>query len=358
MANLNDLGWDEGWAAAWRAGSGDAAAVPARVLSVHREACTLAMAAGERTGELSGRFRHEVDGQSGLPAVGDWVSVHLPPGAGAALILAVLPRRTRIARKVPGAETAEQMVAANVDVVLVVAGLDHDYNPRRLERALVLARDGGVESVIVLNKADLLSPADLAARMAETRAVAPGLEVVAMSAATGDGLDALAPSLRPGRTAALFGSSGVGKSTLVNRLLGEERQSTGPVREHDARGRHTTSRRELLRLPGGALLIDTPGLRELQLWAAPDALEGAFAEVDALAASCRFTDCQHGGEPGCAVAEAAARGVLDEARLASYRKLQKELRHLALRQDERGQREEKLRWRSIHKAARKHRPRE
>jgi ribosome biogenesis GTPase len=150
----------------------------------------------------------------------------------------------------------------------------------------------------------------------------------------------------------------VGKSTLVNRLLGEQRQRTLPVRAHDARGRHATTHRELLRLPGGALLIDTPGLRELQLWAAPDALEGAFAEVEALAASCRFGDCRHAGEPGCAVAGAAAAGTLDPSRLESYRKLQRELRHLALRQDERGQREEKLRWRTIHKAARKHRPRE
>jgi ribosome biogenesis GTPase len=355
MANLNDLGWDEVWAEKW---AGEPFAAPARILSVHREAYTLATAAGERTGELSGRLRHGVESEADLPAVGDWVSVRLPPGDGIALILDVLPRRTRLARKVPGAETAEQVVAANVDLVIVVAGLDHDYNPRRLERALVLARDGGAEAAIVLNKADLLSAADLGTRVAETRAVAPGVEVVALSAATGEGLGALEACLRPGGTAALIGSSGVGKSTLVNRLLGEERQSTGPVREHDARGRHTTTRRELLRLPGGALLIDTPGLRELQLWAAPDALEGAFAEVDALAESCRFTDCRHVGEPGCAVAAAAAAGVLDEARLASYHKLQKELRHLALRQDERGQREEKLRWRSIHKAARKHRPRE
>ena len=355
MANLNDLGWDEGWRAVW---TGEATAVPARILSMHREAYGLATAEGERTGQLSGRLRHDAKSEADLPAVGDWVAARLPPGEGAAAILAVLPRRTRLARKVPGAETAEQVVAANVDVVLVVAGLDHDYNPRRLERALVLAKGGGAEPVIVLNKADLLSPADLAARVAETHAVAPGVTVVAVSAATGEGLGALAPSLRPGRTAALIGSSGVGKSTLVNRLLGEERQPTFPVREHDARGRHTTTRRELLRLPGGALLIDTPGLRELQLWAAPDALEGAFSEVDALAASCRFTDCKHDGEPGCAVAEAAALGVLDAGRLASYHKLQKEIRHLALRQDERGQREEKLRWRSIHKAARKHRPRE
>jgi ribosome biogenesis GTPase len=182
--------------------------------------------------------------------------------------------------------------------------------------------------------------------------------VVAVSAATGEGLDGLERVLAPGRTAALIGSSGVGKSTLVNRLLGAERQRTNAVRTHDSRGRHTTTHRELLRLPSGALLIDTPGLRELQLWAAPDALEGTFADVDALAAACRFADCAHAGEPGCAVMAAAADGTLGPARLESYRKLQRELRHLALRQDERGQREQKQRWKAIHKAARNHRPRE
>jgi ribosome biogenesis GTPase len=182
--------------------------------------------------------------------------------------------------------------------------------------------------------------------------------VLAVSAATGEGVDGVGEVLPRGRTAALIGSSGVGKSTLVNRLLGADRQRTAEVRAHDSRGRHTTTHRELLRLPGGALLVDTPGLRELQLWAAPDALEGTFADVDALAAACRFPDCAHGEEPGCAVMAAAADGTLGPGRLESYRKLQRELRHLALRQDDRGQREQKQRWRAIHKAARKHRPRE
>ena len=281
-----------------------------------------------------------------------------PPGDGRSLLQAVLPRRTHLARKVPGPTTAVQVVAANVDVVLIVGGLDDDYNPRRLERALVLAWDGGARPAIVLNKADLLAPDLLAARVRATEDVAPGVPVLAMSAATGEGLDGLEAIVAPGQTAALIGSSGVGKSTLVNRLLGADRQRTAEVRAHDSRGRHTTTHRELLRLPGGALLVDTPGLRELQLWAAPDALEGAFADVDALAASCRFADCAHGEEPGCAVLAAAADGTLGPARLESYRKLQRELRYLALRQDERGQREQKERWRAIHKAARKHRPRE
>jgi ribosome biogenesis GTPase len=357
MGLLEDYGWDDGWQAAWDEAR-EKDAVPGRVLSVHRDLFGLITAEGERTAELSGRFRHRAEDGADLPGVGDWVAARLAPGDGPVRIQALLPRRTRVARKVPGAVTAEQVVASNVDVVLLVAGLDGDYNPRRLERALVLVRDGGAAAVIVLNKADLLAPAALAARLVETEEVAAGAPVVAVSAASGDGLDALAPWLGRGRTAALLGSSGVGKSTLVNRLLGVERQRTLPVRAHDSRGRHTTSHREILRLPGGALLVDTPGLRELQLWAAPDAVADAFGEVDALAADCRFSDCRHAGEPGCAVEAAAAAGTLDPARLQSFRKLQREIRHLALRQDELGQREEKVRWRAIHKAARKHRPRE
>lgn len=358
MGDLEDFGWDDGWRVSWEGTAAAASSVPARVLSVHRDAFVVATDEGERVAELSGRLRHRAEDESERPAVGDWVGVRRPLGEGPSLLQHVLPRRTHLARKVPGSVTAVQVVAANVDVVLIVAGLDHDYNPRRLERALVLVWDGGAQPFIVLNKADLQPPDALTAMVRATQEVAPGVPVAAVSAATGLGLDDLEGRLLPGRTAALIGSSGVGKSTLVNRLLGADRQRTHEVRGHDSRGRHTTTHREMLRLPGGALLIDTPGLRELQLWAAPDALQGAFADVDALAASCRFADCAHAGEPGCAVAAAAGDGTLGPERLQSYRKLQRELRHLALRQDERGQREEKQRWRAIHKAARKHRPRE
>jgi len=357
MEKLEDFGWDDGWRVSWERIT-DAGMVPARVIAVHRDAFVVWTADGERSAELSGRMRHRAGDEAERPAVGDWVGVRLSPGDGASLLQEVLPRRTHLARKVPGPLTAVQVVAANVDVVVIVAGLDGDYNPRRLERALVLAWDGGAQPVIVLNKSDLLGPDELAATVRATEDVAPGVSILAVSAATGHGLDGFERGLARGRTAALIGSSGVGKSTLVNRLLGAERQRTNVVRTHDSRGRHTTTHRELLRLPSGALLVDTPGLRELQLWAAPDALEGTFADVDALAAACRFADCAHAGEPGCAVTAAAADGTLGPARLESYRKLQRELRHLALRQDERGQREQKQRWKAIHKAARHHRPRE
>jgi ribosome biogenesis GTPase len=356
MVRLEEFGWDEGWGLGWKEGEHDGTS-PARVAAVHREGFVVWTPEGERPAEASGRLRHLARGEADLPAVGDWVAVRLPAGDGPAVVQSVLPRRTRIARKVPGTTTVEQVVAANVDVVAIVAGLDADYNPRRLERALVLAGDGGAQPLIVLNKADL-RPGQIEKTVRETEVVAPGVPVVALSAATGDGVGALATWLVPGRTAALIGSSGAGKSTLVNRLLGEERQRTRSVRASDSRGRHTTSQRELLRLPGGALLIDTPGLRELQLWAAPGALEGTFADVDSIASSCRFVNCGHTGEPGCAVLAALESGALGHDRLESYRKLQRELRHLDLRQDDLGRREQKQRWRAIHKAARKHRPRE
>ena len=357
MTCLDEIGWDEHWQRCWDARD-EASAVPARVASVYRDGCAVWTSDGERAAALSGRLRHRAGGEADLPAVGDWVAVRLSEGEGPALVQAVLPRRSRVARKVAGAVTSVQVVAANVDVVLIVGGLDGDYNPRRLERALVLAWDGGAQPVVVLNKADLLRDDALVGVVQATEDIAPGVAVIPVSAVTGAGLEALEPWLPAGRTAALIGSSGVGKSTLVNRLLGEDRQPTRAVRAHDWRGRHTTTRRELLRLPCGALLVDTPGLRELQLWAAPDALGGAFVDLEALARSCRFTDCRHAGEPGCAVLAAAEAGTLAAERLESYRKLQRELRHLALRQDDLGRREEKQRWRAIHKAARKHRPRE
>ncbi len=275
---------------------------------------------------------------------------------------AVLPRRTCFTRKVAGRTSDAQVAAANVDTVFLVAGLDGDFNPRRIERYLVAAASSGAAAVVVLNKADLVlraNPAQYAVRIAEVEEIAGSAPVHAVSALAGDGLDALAPWLAPGRTVALLGSSGVGKSTLVNALAGAARQDTGPVREADSRGRHTTTHRELVALPGGAWLVDTPGMRELGLVGGAaggeaDALGAAsFGDVEALARACRFADCQHAGQPGCAVAAALADGSLDPERHASWRKLGRELRAHAARHDKKIAAEEKAKWKAIHVANRK-----
>jgi ribosome biogenesis GTPase / thiamine phosphate phosphatase len=263
----------------------------------------------------------------GHAVAGDWVAFDGERGE----IRAVLPRRTRFSRKEPWL-TEEQVVAANVDTAFLVTDCGRDFKPRRLERYLTASWDSGADPVIILAKSDLAD--DVSETVAEAEAVAFGVPVYAVSSVTGEGLEALDPHLVPGRTVVLLGSSGVGKSTLANRLLGEELLATGDLRR-DGRGRHTTTHRELVRLPAGALLLDTPGMRELQLWADESALEETFADIAELAAQCRFSDCAHGSEPGCAVRTALANGTLPEIRWESYHKLQRELRMLALRQDAR-----------------------
>jgi len=287
-----------------------------------------------------------------LPAIGDWVAVRLRDESPRPLILAVLPRRTAFVRRAAGDRAVAQVLAANIDTVFLVVGLDADFNLRRLERTLVLAWESGAEPVVVLNKADLPS-ADLDVRRAEVAGIAPGVPVVVLAARRGEGLDALAPWLAAARTVALLGSSGVGKSTIVNRLLGREKQKTQEVRAADQRGRHTTTHRELVALPGGALLVDTPGLREIQLWSDGAGLDAAFEDVLSLGGACRFRDCAHRGEPGCALRAAVADGRLDSARLESYLKLQAELRSTEVREDPLRRREERAKWRPIHKALRK-----
>jgi ribosome biogenesis GTPase / thiamine phosphate phosphatase len=302
---------------------------PARVVAEHRGGYVVRWAGGEALAQARGRLHDEAAVLSGsLPAVGDWVAFRAP-----ATIDHVLPRRTAFVRKTTLAEADEQVLVANVDTIFVVSGLDGDFNPRRLERYLTTAWNSGADPVIVLTKLDLLGDAR---KLAEAEHVAMGVPVLTVSNVTGEGLDGLEPHVRPRETVALLGSSGVGKSTLINRLLGEERIATRETRR-DGRGRHTTQHRELFVLPNGALLVDTPGLRELQLWDGD--LDDAFADIAELAARCRFNDCAHETEPGCAVRD----GVPPE-RLASYRKLERELAAVEARRSARVHRERKRRW--------------
>lgn len=325
--------------------------IPARIAREDRTRYVVLGEGGARPAELAGRLRHDARTRADMPAVGDWVAVR-PGAASPAIIEAVLPRTSAFVRKDVGDAAIEQVVAANVDTVFLVSGLDLDYNPRRIERYLAAAWESGATPVVVLNKADLDPDRD--ARVAETQALAPGAAVIAVSALEGDGIAALEPWLQPGRTVALLGSSGVGKSTLVNALLGEDRQATGAVREHDSRGRHTTTHRELVVLPGGALLLDTPGMRVLKLWGDEDSVDGAFPEIASLAEGCRFRDCRHESEPGCAVLAAEAEGSLAADRLASWRKLQREAHWLATRVDARARAAEEAKWKAIHKSMRDH----
>jgi ribosome biogenesis GTPase / thiamine phosphate phosphatase len=311
---------------------------PARVVAEHRGGYYVRGERGDVLSSVRGRLRdHEITG--GMPAVGDWVAMCDAPG-GRGAIEAILPRRTKISRKTPWLKAEEHTLVANVDTVFLVAGLDGDFNARRLERYLVTAWDSGADPVVVLTKLDLCDDLDV---IAEAEAVAVGVPVLPVSSLSHEGLDAVRAYLRPAGTIALLGSSGVGKSTLVNTLAGRQLMPTGDLRR-DGRGRHVTRHRQLHVLRGGAILVDTPGLRELQLWEGD--VEGAFSDIAALAVECRFNDCVHETEPGCAVREALATGALDPARMASYRKLERELRAIEARSNKRVARELKRRWKS------------
>ncbi|MGH8018833.1 MAG: ribosome small subunit-dependent GTPase A, partial [Opitutaceae bacterium] len=323
--DLPGLGWNSFFKTAFAPHAADGLR-PARVALEHKHACVLFAEDGEFIGEASGRLLRYAR-RAALPAVGDWVAFEKRAEGSRCTIHAVLPRRTAFSRRAAGGREEEQVVAANIDTVFLVSGLDVDFNLRRMERYLALARASGVQPVLVLNKLDACL--DLTLRLEEARGIAGDVPTHAISAGRGDGIDALGAHMGPGKTIALLGSSGVGKSTLVNRLFGGDRQAIGAVKEDDGRGRHTTTRRELIRLADGTLLIDTPGMREIQLWASPrDGLNAVFPDIVALGAGCRFRDCRHGSEPGCAVRAAAAEDRLPAGRFASFQKLRAELEEL------------------------------
>jgi len=337
--SLERFGWNSHFEGEF-ARVGETGMEPGRVALADRERFFVWTPSGEAQATVSGRLRHRSED---WPVVGDWVALE-----HGCRIAHVVPRRTAFSRKQPGAVTREQMIAANIDVLFVVCGLDGDFNARRIERYLLLAWESGAKPVVILNKADVCM--DVAAAADCVAEIASGAPVLTINAREGWGLPALEAHLGPGQTAAFAGSSGAGKSTLVNRLLGHEQQLVQEVRADDSRGRHTTVRRELFLAPNGWLLIDTPGLRELQLWGNTESVDAAFSDIATLAAGCRFRDCHHQGEPGCAVAAAG----IDEARLANYTKLQRELAHLDRKLDQRAAQDEKRRIKRIHRAMRGH----
>jgi ribosome biogenesis GTPase / thiamine phosphate phosphatase len=320
---LADLGWDETFAAQFAALNPKAAVEPARVAIEFNHIYRVYVDGGEFDATIAGRLRHHTQLRSELPAVGDWVAVRKRPDEKQGAIVAVLPRRSRFSRKSVGNATDEQVVAANIDVLFIVMALDADYSPRRLERYLLMARESGASPVVLLTKPDTSDA--VAARTEEVQALTGDVPVHVLSPKFNQGIDLVAAYLTPGRTGALLGSSGVGKTTIINRLTGDEARKTREVRGADSKGRHTTTHRELVVLPGGGLIIDTPGMRELQLWEAAESVQETFDDVDALAARCHFTDCRHREEPRCAVKAAVVEGRLRADRLDSYRRLREEL---------------------------------
>jgi len=347
--DLHVLGWNAHWRDVFEPYV-SSSLLPGRVVVEHRGAYRIETEHGERVAVLAGRLRHEAARRSDLPAVGDFVAVRLND-AGPTVIETVLPRRTAFARRAAGERAEDQVIAANIDTIFVMVGLDHDFNIRRIERYLAAVWESGASPVVLLNKADLCE--DVGQKLDDLRAVAIGVDVHVVSALTAAGIDALAGHWRDGVTVGVVGSSGVGKSTLLNCLLGRDAQTTAAVRAGDSRGRHTTTHRELFVLPGGGLVIDTPGMREFTLSDADEGLDTVFADIDRLAAHCRFADCAHHSEPGCAVRDAVERGEIGADRLASFEKLLNELRYEATRGDRAAAAERKRQGRIGAKAIRR-----
>jgi len=341
--DLIDLGWNNFFERSFKQFKNQGL-VPARIAQEHKGLYFIYSQHGGLSAKISGKLRYSTHSRSKFPAVGDWVAVQPRPDELMATILALLPRKSLFSRKAvlsggmpdSGGKTEEQVLAANVDTVFLVSGLDLDFNLRRIERYLSVAWDSGANPVIVLNKTDLCS--DLNQKAAQVESIARGVPIHSISAIKNQGLEILQKYLGRGKTVVLLGSSGVGKSSIINKMLGEESLKIREVRAYDGRGRHTTAYRHMILLPDGGIVIDTPGMRELALWSNEEGLERAFNDIGELALGCRFRDCSHQGEPGCAVQQALKDGILTASRYKNYLKLQKELIHLALRQDTKARR--------------------
>lgn len=348
--DLRRLGWTEELESHFD-GLGTQGLVAARVVCERRQRYDVRGGFGHAEAQVAGKLRYAAGSRAAFPTVGDWVAIRLHRGEQTATIEAILPRTSAFSRKAAGSQATEQVVAANIDTVFLVSGLDLDFNVRRIERYLTTAWDSGATPVIVLNKADLRT--DVERCVAEVEAIAIGVPIHAVSTVDRRGLSALCEYVQMGRTVAFLGSSGVGKSSLINALLGDEHMRVQAVREDDSKGHHTTTHKELLLLPDGGMVIDTPGMRELQLWADESGLESAFADIEEFAARCRFRDCEHDSEPGCAVRDALAAGQLDAGRWESYMKLKRELAHLERKRDHSAQAQEQRKWKKIAIEARK-----
>jgi ribosome biogenesis GTPase / thiamine phosphate phosphatase len=345
---MNTLGWDEFFANHFQSYAADGYAA-GRVALEYKHFYRIYSEWGEVLGEIAGRLRHEALDREDLPVVGDWVVIRRSPESDKVTIHAVLPRKSKFTRKVAGFRTEKQIVGSNIDTVFLVTSLNQDFNPRRVERYLIVAWESGARPIIVLSKSDLCD--EVEERTREIKAVVGDVPIHAVSVVKREGLDELARYLKAGQTVAFLGSSGVGKSTLVNYLLGREHLRVQEIRKHDGRGVHTTTHRELIVLPQGGLVLDTPGMRELQLWDGEGGLEIAFADIEAVASQCYFSDCRHQDEPRCAIREALAEGAIDAARYESYEKLKKELTYLARKQDIRSAIVEKKKWKTLSRMA-------